>query len=268
VHDAAPSPDDSSSDTARLPASPERAARIFKALSDPLRIRLVEMARAAGQDGICFDTIAGQFDMPQSSLSHHMRVLVEAGILDRERRGTWSWYRLCDEPFEALRRTLRPGNDPQPRATALVGPLDDRLTTAPHGGALQRTVPSVLFVCAHNAGRSQMAAGLLQHHGVGRVKVRSAGSAPTDSINAAVREVMAEIGIDLTDAHPKLLTADAVEASDIVVTMGCSDIFPVVPGRRYVNWPLEDPAGKPVDRVRAIRDEIEVQVLGLLAELE
>jgi protein-tyrosine-phosphatase len=113
-----------------------------------------------------------------------------------------------------------------------------------------------------------MAAGLLQHHGVGRVKVRSAGSAPTDSINAAVREVMAEIGIDLTDAHPKLLTADAVEASDIVVTMGCSDIFPVVPGRRYVNWPLEDPAGKPVDRVRAIRDEIEVQVLGLLAELE
>jgi len=267
VRDAAASPDDSSSDTARLPASPERAARIFKALSDPLRIRLVEMARAAGQDGVCFDTIVGQFDMPQSSLSHHMRVLVDAGILDRERRGTWSWYRLCDEPFEAVRCTLRAVGDRQPRAAARVGPLDDRRTAAPHSEAVLSTVPSVLFVCAHNAGRSQMAAGFLRHHSAGRVEVRSAGSAPVDTINAAVREVMAEIGIDLTDAHPKLLTMDAVEASDIVVTMGCSDIFPVVAGRRYINWPFEDPAGKPVDQVRAIRDEIEIQVLGLLAEL-
>jgi protein-tyrosine-phosphatase len=268
VQDTAASPEDSSSDTARLPASPERAARIFKALSDPLRIRLVEMARAAGQDGICFDTIAGQFDMPQSSLSHHMRVLVEAGILDRERRGTWSWYRLRDEPFEALRRTLRPASDLQPRATALVDPVDSRRTTAPRGEARLRTVPSVLFVCAHNAGRSQMAAGLLQHHSGGRVEVRSAGSAPADAINSVVREVMAELGIDLTNAHPKLLTTDAVQASDVVVTMGCSDIFPVLPSKRYINWPFEDPAGKPVNQVRAIRDEIESQVLGLLAELE
>jgi protein-tyrosine-phosphatase/DNA-binding transcriptional ArsR family regulator len=258
----------SSSDTAPLPASPERAARIFKALSDPLRIRLVEMARVAGRDGVCFYTIAQQLDMPQSSLSHHMRVLVDAGILDRERRGTWSWYRLRDEPFEALRRMLCLVSGRRPQAADPVGALDDRRTTAPVGEALPRTVLSILFVCAHNAGRSQMAAGLLQHHSAGRVDVRSAGSVPADTINAAVRDVMAEIGIDLSDAHPKLLTSDAVEASDIVVTMGCSDIFPVLPGRRYINWPFEDPAGKSVDRVRAIRDEIEIQVLGLLAELE
>lgn len=268
MHDTATSSDDSPGDGAQLPASPERAARIFKALSDPLRIRLVEMARAAGEDGICFETIAGQLDMPQSSLSHHMRVLVDAGVLDRERRGTWSWYRVRDEPFEDLRRTLRPVTDHGSRAATHVGAPKDRRTAAPRSKGAPTAVPTVLFVCAHNAGRSQMAAGLLRHHGSGRVEVRSAGSAPTDAINSAVRDVMAELGIDLTDAHPKLLTIDAVQASDVVVTMGCSDIFPVLPGKRYLNWPFEDPAGKPVDQVRAIRDEIETQVLGLLAELE
>jgi arsenate reductase (thioredoxin) len=128
-------------------------------------------------------------------------------------------------------------------------------------------IPSVLFVCVHNAGRSQMAAALLAHHAHGAVEVRSAGSAPAETINPAVRAVMAEIGIDLADAHPKLLTADAVQASDVVITMGCGDACPVFPGKRYLDWQLPDPAGKDVDDIRPIRDEIDTRVRELLADL-
>ena len=128
-------------------------------------------------------------------------------------------------------------------------------------------IPQVLFVCVHNAGRSQMAAALLDHYAEGAVEVRSAGSAPADTINPAVREAMAEVGIDLSAQHPKLLTADAVEASDVVITMGCGDACPVFPGKRYLDWELADPAGKGVDAVRPIRDEIDRRVRGLLAEL-
>jgi protein-tyrosine-phosphatase len=127
--------------------------------------------------------------------------------------------------------------------------------------------PSVLFVCVHNAGRSQMAAALLAHHAGGAVEVRSAGSEPADAINPAVREVMAELGIDLSAEQPKKLTVDAVEASDVVITMGCGDTCPVFPGKRYLDWELTDPAGKGVDAVRPIRDEIDSRVRALLAEL-
>ncbi|MEV6638651.1 arsenate reductase ArsC [Amycolatopsis sp. NPDC051371] len=127
--------------------------------------------------------------------------------------------------------------------------------------------PEVLFVCVHNAGRSQMAAALLAHHARGAVDVRSAGSAPADSINPAVREAMAEIGLDLSREIPKKLTTDAVEAADVVITMGCGDACPVFPGKRYLDWQLEDPAGKSVEDVRPIRDEIDRRVRELLAEL-
>jgi arsenate reductase (thioredoxin) len=128
-------------------------------------------------------------------------------------------------------------------------------------------VPEVLFVCVHNAGRSQMAAALLDQHAAGRVTVRSAGSAPADSINPAVAAAMAEIGIDLSRSFPKPLTTDAVDAADVVITMGCGDACPVFPGKRYLDWQLDDPAGKPVDEVRPIRDEIDRRVRALLAEL-
>ena len=128
-------------------------------------------------------------------------------------------------------------------------------------------VPEVLFVCVHNAGRSQMAAALLDHHAAGRVTVRSAGSAPADSINPAVAQVMAEVGLDLSRAFPKPLTMDAVDAADVVITMGCGDACPVFPGKRYLDWQLDDPAGRPVDEVRPIRDEIDRRVRALLAEL-
>ena len=128
-------------------------------------------------------------------------------------------------------------------------------------------VPSVLFVCVHNAGRSQMAAALLNHHAHGAVEVRSAGSAPANSINPAVGEVMAEVGIDLSREQPKRLTTEAVEVSDVVITMGCGDACPVLPGKRYLDWELTDPAGKTPEEIRPIRDEIDARVRGLLDEL-
>jgi arsenate reductase len=127
--------------------------------------------------------------------------------------------------------------------------------------------PQVLFVCVHNAGRSQMAAALLDHYGAGRVEVRSAGSAPADSINPAVREAMAEVGIDISAERPKLLTTEAVQASDVVITMGCGDACPVFPGKRYLDWQLPDPAGQGVEAVRPIRDDIDQRVRALVAEL-
>jgi arsenate reductase len=130
------------------------------------------------------------------------------------------------------------------------------------------TAPEVLFVCVHNAGRSQMAAALLDHHAHGRITVRSAGSAPADEINPAVLEVMAEIGLDLSKEFPKPLTTDAVETADVVITMGCGDACPVFPGKRYLDWQLDDPAGLSADQIRPIREEIDRRVQTLLAELQ
>ncbi len=128
-------------------------------------------------------------------------------------------------------------------------------------------IPTVLFVCVHNAGRSQMAAALLDRHGEGRVRVLSAGSAPAGEVHPGVLKSMRELGIDLSKERPKLITDGAVRESDVVVTMGCGDACTVYPGRRYLDWDLPDPAGKTREEVRAIRDEIERRVLALLAEL-
>jgi protein-tyrosine-phosphatase len=127
--------------------------------------------------------------------------------------------------------------------------------------------PTVLFVCIHNAGRSQMAAGYLRHLSEGRIDVLSAGSAPAESINPAVREAMLEEGIDLSAEKPKILTTEAVIASDVVVTMGCGDTCPFYPGKRYEDWVLPDPAGQGIDAVRPIRDEIKARVTALIADL-
>ncbi|UKY49983.1 arsenate reductase ArsC [Streptomyces inhibens] len=128
--------------------------------------------------------------------------------------------------------------------------------------------PSVLFVCVHNAGRSQMAAAYLTHLAGDRVEVRSAGSAPAETVNPAVVEAMAEVGIDISAESPKVLTVDAVRASDVVITMGCGDTCPVFPGKKYLDWKLDDPAGQGVGAVRPIRDEIERRVRGLIAEFD
>jgi protein-tyrosine-phosphatase len=129
------------------------------------------------------------------------------------------------------------------------------------------STPTVLFVCIHNAGRSQMAAGYLRTLGAGRIEVLSAGSAPADTINPVAVQAMAEEGIDIAAEQPKILTTDAVKTSDIVITMGCGDTCPFYPGKRYEDWTLDDPAGQGIDAVRPIRDEIRRRVEALLEEL-
>jgi protein-tyrosine-phosphatase len=126
---------------------------------------------------------------------------------------------------------------------------------------------TVLFVCVHNAGRSQMAAGFMEHHGGGNVEVLSAGSAPKESINPIAVEAMAERGIDIAGRKPKVLTPESVQASDVVITMGCGDACPFYPGKRYEDWKLDDPAGQSIEAVRKIRDEIEARVIALLKDI-
>lgn len=127
--------------------------------------------------------------------------------------------------------------------------------------------PRVLFVCVHNAGRSQMGAALLDHHAMGRVDVRSAGSAPGDEVNPVAVTALAEWGIDIGDMSPRALTVDEVKASDVVITMGCGDACPVFHGKRYLDWELTDPAGRDLDTVRSVRDDIDRRVRALLSEL-
>jgi arsenate reductase (thioredoxin) len=134
-------------------------------------------------------------------------------------------------------------------------------------GAAMADIPEVLFVCTHNAGRSQMAAALLDHQAAGRVRVTSAGSQPADQLNPAVVQAMAEIGLDISREHPKRLISDHVQAADVVITMGCGDACPVFPGKRYLDWDLPDPAGLTLEQVRPIRDRIRDRVTDLLAEL-
>lgn len=128
--------------------------------------------------------------------------------------------------------------------------------------------PSVLFLCIHNAGRSQMAAAYLSHLAGGAIEVRSAGSAPAERVNPSAVAAMAEDGIDIAAETPKVLTTDAVQASDVVITMGCGDTCPIFPGKRYEDWDVADPAGKGVESVRPIRDEIKQRVLALIASLQ
>jgi arsenate reductase len=128
-------------------------------------------------------------------------------------------------------------------------------------------MPEVLFVCVHNAGRSQMAAALLDRVGGGKIQVRSAGSEPASSVNPVVVQAMSEIGLDISREFPKPLTGAAVHAADVVITMGCGDACPIFPGKRYLDWELEDPAGKDLDAVRRIRDEIDRRVQDLAGEL-
>ena len=154
------------------------------------------------------------------------------------------------DPGQAAGRTRRAGRRLHDR--------EDRIMT---------DKPSVLFVCVHNAGRSQMAAGFLAHLAGDRIEVRSAGSTPADAVNPIAVEAMREVGVDISAENPKILTVDAVRASDVCVTMGCGDTCPVFPGKRYLDWTLDDPAGRGLDAVRPIRDEIEKRVRVLIDEL-
>jgi arsenate reductase (thioredoxin) len=341
-----------STTTATLPpatptGSPAVPLELARALGEPLRWRIVELL--AGEQ-LCVAHLAQELGTAQPLVSHHLKALRAAGLVDAERYRYWTYYRLRPQALRALaghlhalahtaptgvacRRavdaaTQPPRPRPAPQGGSLVPfrevPMDpvsratfvrsieklaeefrgvfsletveryvdesiDKLSgarvvdfiplfvdrfarerlraLAQSQGAIVKDVPEVLFVCVHNAGRSQMAAALLDHHGKGRVHVRSAGSTPADQINPAVLAAMDEWGIDLSREFPKPLTDDFVRAADVVITMGCGDACPIYPGKRYEDWELEDPAGQPVEVVRRIRDEVDLRVQQLLAEL-
>lgn len=200
--------------------------------------------------------------MPQALLSRTAETLADKyeGVFSPQ-----TVERYVFESYTALRRTAKIYN----HLPALAGRFAaDRLSAlAQSTGAAPKTVPEVLFICVHNAGRSQMAAALLDHYGKGRVHVRSAGSAPVGAISPVVVEAMTEIGLDLGAEYPKPLTDDVVAAADVVVSMGCGDACAIYPGKRYLDWTLDDPHGQPLEVVRVIRDDLDTRVQELLHEL-
>ena len=201
---------------------------------------------------------------------HNHEASLTAIVNDLERRflghfGRETIGRYVLESYAALKRT----SSVQIHLLVLAGHFaHERLTAVAQAeGTIVSTTPEVLFVCVHNAGRSQMAAALLDHHAQGRVHVRSAGSQPADQLNPAVVAAMSEVGLDISKEFPKPLTDDVVRAADVVITMGCGDACPIYPGRKYLDWQLDDPAGKPIADVRPIRDQIETRVKDLIEDL-
>jgi len=194
-------------------------------------------------------------ELSQPTISHHMARLKEIGLVEAEKQGIWIVLPTARRPRAGHQAASRPA---------------DRLgmpARASSEGSIQKEVPEVLFVCVHNAGRSQMAAGLLDKRGAGRIRVRSAGSTPAAELNPRVVEAMQEIGIDISHEFPKPLTDEFVKAADVVITMGCGDACPIYPGKRYEDWDLVDPAGKDLETVRQIRDDIDVRVQALVNQL-
>jgi len=326
------------------PASPPAVPlELVRALGDPLRWRIVELL--AGEQ-LCVAHLAMELRAAQPLVSHHLKVLREAGLIEADRYRYWTYYRLRPDALAdlagglhglarsaptgmACRRAVGSqapsavprGGRPMPFRDAAMDPISrqtfarslealheefrgifsletieryvnesiDRMAgarvvdfiplfvhrfsrqrlraLAQAEGAIIKEVPEVLFVCVQNAGRSQMAAALLDHHAKGKVHIRSAGSDPADKINPAVAAALDEWGIDISQEFPKPLTDEFVKAADVVITMGCGDACPIYPGKRYEDWELEDPAGKPVEAVRRIRDDIDTRVQALLAEL-
>jgi arsenate reductase (thioredoxin) len=329
------------------PSQEATPVELARALGEPLRWRIVELLAT---EQLCVAHLAEELGTAQPLVSHHLKVLRQAGLIEPDRYRYWTYYRLrpaalvrlaatlglvarsapsgtacrrripgADPPSSSPARAPRRGGpampdrqlDPISRATfarsiealheefrgiysletieRFVDESIDRLSgarvvdfiplfvhrfarerlraLAQAQGAIVSDVPEVLFVCVHNAGRSQMAAALLDHHARGKVHVRSAGSAPGDRINPAVAAAMDEWGIDLSKEFPKPLTDEFVKAADVVVTMGCGDACPIYPGKRYEDWELQDPAGQPVEVVRRIRDDLDSRVQQLLGEL-
>jgi protein-tyrosine-phosphatase len=192
-----------------------------------------------------------------------------SGELSSKFTGTFAPETVERYVLESYASLLRTSTVKAHVASRTIRFASDRLTAlAQAKGAIASPVPEVLFVCEHNAGRSQMAAALLNRVADGRVHVRSAGSAPRGDIDPSVVESMTELGLDLADEFPKPLTDDVVQAADVVVTMGCGDACPIYPGKTYLDWDLPDPSGRGIDEVREIRDAIAQKVADLLADLE
>ena len=320
--DAGCAPRTAPADRAMGAGAAVQVAGTLKALGDPLRLRMLSLIATAPTGEACVCDLATVAEVSQPTVSHHLKLLKDAGLLTSERRGTWVYYRvrpalrgavttlldsfapaaaappaappagLPDAEDDLVRIAGRlaaafPGVDPGTvlrvvresytglaRSSAarahLVADAErfarQRLTDGARAGDATDARPQVLFVCVANAGRSQLAAALLRHYAGDAVTVRSAGSAPAPHVHAAVRPLLAELGAD-AGAFPKPLTDDAVRAADVVVTMGCGDTCPVLPGTRYEDWAVGDPALASPTGVRAIRDAIDRRVRDLLADL-
>jgi arsenate reductase len=296
-------------------------ATTLKALADPLRLRMLSFIATAPAGEACVCDLAELTDVSQPTVSHHLKVLRDVGVLASERRGTWVWYRITPgykaatstllESFapaalhalgedhhltglddadvaldhlaadlvakhpalgaDVVLRTVRESYTALARSakvSAHLLTLTDRFARqrlADLSRAQQGSRPQVLFVCVANAGRSQLAAALVRHYAGDAVVVRSAGSTPAADVHPAVRPELAALGA--ADPFPKPLTDDAVRAADVVVTMGCGDVCPVLPGTRYEDWLVGDPALASPAGVAAIRDELDARVRALLADL-
>jgi protein-tyrosine-phosphatase len=216
----------------------------LKALADPVRLRLLSMIATAPTAELCACDLPDALDRSQPTISHHLAQLVNAGVVEREQRGKWAYFRLAGDGLAAIRAALGEG------------------ATHRHVG---RT--SVLFLCGHNAGRSQMAAGWLRHLAGERIDVHSAGSNPGDELNPSAVTAMHEVGIDITANTPQRWTEDMALSADIVISMGCGDDCPLHPGARRLDWDLPDPAGQDVAFTRGVRDDIEQRVRALIDEL-
>jgi len=301
---------------------------VLKALADPLRLRMVSLIATSPTGEACVCDIATVADVTQPTVSHHLKVLKDIGVLTSERRATWVFYRIdprvrrgVSTLLEAFAPDMVAVDEHHPETPGLTDAdhvleriaaqlaarypalgadlvtqtvresyaalargagvrshlvataerfarqrLDDLLRARVPAGT--PVVPQVLFVCVANAGRSQLAAALLRHYAGDAVTVRSAGSAPADDVHEAVRAILADLTDDADGtAYPKPLTDDAVRAADVVITMGCGDVCPVLPGKRYEDWIVGDPALASPDGVRAIRDELDTRVRALLADL-
>ncbi|MCK9795239.1 metalloregulator ArsR/SmtB family transcription factor [Isoptericola sp. 4D.3] len=303
-------------------------AATLKALAEPLRLRMLSFIATAPAGEACVCDLAELTDVSQPTVSHHLKVLRDVGVLASERRGTWVWYRITpgyksaistllesfapaaldalgehphltgledadkaldrlaadlaathpDLAREVVLRTVRESYTALARSakvSAHLLTLTDRFArqrladltreAARNADAGTATAPQVLFVCVANAGRSQLAAALVRHYAGDRVVVRSAGSTPAADVHPAVRPELAALGTD--EPFPKPLTDDAVRAADVVITMGCGDVCPVLPGKRYEDWLVGDPALASPAGVAAIRDELDTRVRALLADL-
>lgn len=290
----------------------ERIARSLRALADPTRVQLLALIVESSDGRRSVTELADALGLTQPTVSHHLRVMADEGLVDRTQVGRLAWYSITptrlgevveamrDDPVaavvappvleriaadlaarfagtlspETVDRYVRESYEllaERARITRYLPSLTarfaaDRLTALTNVDA-PSSVPSVLFVCVQNAGRSQLASAILRSLAGDRVRVLTAGSEPAGAVNPLVVTALDEIGVPLAGEFPKPLTDEVVRAADVVVTMGCGDACPVYPGRRYLDWELADPAGLSIDGVRQVRDEVEVHVRGLLDQL-
>ena len=289
----------------------DAGSRELTLLGDPTRARIVKLIRDSEDGRALVGRLADALGLRQPTVSHHMKVLTDEGIVVRQPEGRRVWYsldprqmdrvdallgddsmtpdaepdlaRIIDDLAERYRGTfsretvdryvtesnalLSANRVPQLLGSRTSAFATARLDALVRSQAMPRATPEVLFVCVQNAGRSQLAAGILRQLAGDRVLVRTAGSAPADAVRGSIVSALDEIGVPLGGEFPKPLTDEAVRAADVVVTMGCGDACPVYPGRRYLDWDIEDPVGKPLATVRAIRDDIEARVRALMGEL-